>query len=349
VADGLDGEMVTSVGVGTGGSSVNVGSGDRVTAGLVVGAVVAGGGAALTGGALTGGAGGLDPGRGGWDEYPTAATGWDGSARGGAAPRPPAPTGALATVGATAGVPSAHPSVTANGRPRATIPKKMYLGESRTPRTPVRRPERLRSPPDPHSFLTTVRHRDPTSTGGIMVSSARLRPLAAVAAALVFGSTACSAAPHRRAETPGVATLGSAAPSPSATPARPRERIDDTPEDYERLAQPYTDCLDQHGVGIKDTRKGTNAPAPKTVADAAHEACDHLLPLPPWEKDPANPESKDFFRDVVKCLRNKGIKYVEVVDGGYALGGPQNDQRSITKGMDLAPGCEREVAATMKK
>jgi hypothetical protein len=30
---------------------------------------------------------------------------------------------------------------------------------------------------------------------------------------------------------------------------------------------------------------------------------------------------------------------------GWSFGGPQNDQKSITKGMDLSPACEREVAA----
>ena len=77
MADGLDGGTVTSVGVGTGGS-VSVGSGDRDTVGLVAGAVLAGGGARLTGGALAGGGEGLDPGRGGRDEYPAAGADWDG-------------------------------------------------------------------------------------------------------------------------------------------------------------------------------------------------------------------------------------------------------------------------------
>jgi hypothetical protein len=51
---------------------------------------------------------------------------------------------------------------------------------------------------------------------------------------------------------------------------------------------------------------------------------------------------------VVTCLKGKGIRYVELVDDGYALGGPQNDSTSITRGMELAPVCEREVAARKK-
>jgi hypothetical protein len=72
------------------------------------------------------------PGRGGWEEYRAGVTGWDVTTRSGAAPMPPAPPGALATGGFTAGVLSSHPIVTAPGRPNATMPKNTYLGESRT-------------------------------------------------------------------------------------------------------------------------------------------------------------------------------------------------------------------------
>jgi hypothetical protein len=85
----------------------------------------------------------------------------------------------------------------------------------------------------------------------------------------------------------------------------------------------------------------------KAVADAAEKECRPKYPLPPWELDPANPEAKDFARAVVQCLKAKGVKYVEVnPDGpGWSFGGPQNDAQSISKGMELSPACEREVAA----
>jgi hypothetical protein len=51
----------------------------------------------------------------------------------GALPRAAAPPGALTGGGAASGVPSAHPTVTANGRPSVTRPTKTVLGESRTP------------------------------------------------------------------------------------------------------------------------------------------------------------------------------------------------------------------------
>jgi hypothetical protein len=43
-------------------------------------------------------------------------------------------------------VPSAQPTATANGRPRATKPKKRGLGDSRTYGTPVAGGKRLRPP-----------------------------------------------------------------------------------------------------------------------------------------------------------------------------------------------------------
>jgi hypothetical protein len=131
VADALVDGTLTSVGVGTGGS-VSGGHADRVTTGAVVGAVVAAG-ATLAGTVPAGDAEVLDPGRGGCEEYSTAVTGCEVAACAGAAPIPPAPPGALATGGAMSGEPSVQPTVTANGRPRATMPKKMDLGESRTP------------------------------------------------------------------------------------------------------------------------------------------------------------------------------------------------------------------------
>jgi hypothetical protein len=144
-----------------------------------------------------------------------------------------------------------------------------------------------------------------------------------------------------------VATLKSAAASPSAeTKAqRPRERLDTTPEEYEAMLEPYNKCMEQNGGFVKGGK------AEKAKFDAANRICEpQFLPLPPWEKDPANPESRDFARAVVTCLKDKGIEYVAVSDDGIsiALGGEQNDARSIRMGLELAPECERQVAARMK-
>lgn len=65
-------------------------------------------------------------------------------ALGGAAPIPPAPPGALTGGGAGTGEPIIQPTVSAKGRPRATMPKNRGLGDNRTSGTPVRAPEKLR-------------------------------------------------------------------------------------------------------------------------------------------------------------------------------------------------------------
>ena len=141
--------LVISVGVGTGGS-VSVGRvGTELAAdGPGVGPpgvpLVAGLGAPLDGA----GAGEM-PGRAGRDEYCTAVAGCR-SARSGAAPIPPAPmppvpSGAPTEAGLRVGVASVQPIATEIGRPNATSPKKMDLGDNRTSRTPVWRRKRLRA------------------------------------------------------------------------------------------------------------------------------------------------------------------------------------------------------------
>jgi hypothetical protein len=129
VADGLPGGLTIWVGVGTGGN-VRIGGGADVLA-LITGAGVSGG--ALPGATLGGTADTPTDGVAGCDPNSTTVIGRDVDPRAGAAPRPPAPIGALAAGGFTTGAPSIQPTVTANGRPREIMPKKMDLGESRTP------------------------------------------------------------------------------------------------------------------------------------------------------------------------------------------------------------------------
>jgi hypothetical protein len=163
-----------------------------------------------------------------------------------------------------------------------------------------------------------------------------------------------------------VASLATPEASPSAAAQQkaktgpPRERLDDTAEEREALMVPFNKCLKKSGFKDKvqgkltsDRSQSTAEPASKKEENenAAYRACqEQYFPLPAWEKDPANPQARDFARDVVKCLKRKGVKYVEVSDDGIspAFGGDQNDSRSISMGLDLAPECEREVAAAMK-
>ena len=114
------------------------------------------------------------------------------------------------------------------------------------------------------------------------------------------------------------------------------------------MMQPYYTCMAAHGAHV-DKAKGDKEQGQSTsVIDAANKICEpQYMPLPPWEKDPANPEAKDFARKVVACLKGKGVKYVETTADGIsiALGGPQNDSRSITLGMNDMSACEQQVAA----
>ncbi|MEV4844691.1 hypothetical protein AB0K20_15935 [Micromonospora matsumotoense] len=187
----------------------------------------------------------------------------------------------------------------------------------------------------------------------------RKQLMAALFTAVLIGGTGCSASSDDRPDAgvktssagAEVATLqtgtpSAAAPSPSQA-ERPRERLDDTEADIKARYQPYEKCMLEHGVDVHKERAGG---AKSGRIGEANKACDALMPLPPWELDPANPEAKDFARDVVKCLKGKGVRYVEVgSDGsGWAFGGKNNDADSISKGLKYSPACEREVAAKRK-
>ena len=183
-----------------------------------------------------------------------------------------------------------------------------------------------------------------------------------VSAVALAALSACgSSTPEPKADGGGkVATLVSGAPSasPSRSAAqRPRQRLDTTPEEFEAMMAPYNKCVVEHGGLVKrNGSTGQSAPKPARPKDqakyeAANKICEpQYYPLPPWEKDPANPEARDFAVATVKCLKEKGVKYVEVSDDGIsvALGGDQNDRRSISMGMDLIPECERKIAAGKK-
>ncbi|MBM2619019.1 hypothetical protein JIG36_26025 [Actinoplanes sp. LDG1-06] len=185
-----------------------------------------------------------------------------------------------------------------------------------------------------------------------------------VAAIALTALTACGGGGEKTESSDAkVATLTSTAPEKAAPTSkaaqRPRERLDTTPEEFEALLGPYNKCLKDRGYDPDDAKRkavsdagAQAATGPEAEAmDEAFRVCEQqFYPLPPWEKDPANPDARDFAVDVVKCLKGKGVKYVEVSEDGIsiALGGDQNDSRSISMGMDLIPDCERSVAAKNK-
>ncbi|TCB94303.1 hypothetical protein E0H26_21695 [Micromonospora zingiberis] len=191
----------------------------------------------------------------------------------------------------------------------------------------------------------------------------RNRALLASAIALVALS-ACGAADSEKemaGGTPQVPTLITAEPdrSGSALPKdqRPRERLDTTAEEFQALLGPYNKCMKEQGItdeaaiGAGSDQLGIATREETERFEAANRICEpQFFPLPPWEKDPANPEARDFALGVVKCLKDKGVRYVEVAEDGIAIafGGDRNDSRSISMGLDLAPECEREMAAKSK-
>lgn len=158
------------------------------------------------------------------------------------------------------------------------------------------------------------------------------------AALLMIALAGCSTS----ADEPGIATLdGSGSSAEAQTPEveeGPRLRLDLTQAEIDAIYEAYDSCFEEHAVSKEDTA-------------AADAACAHLAPRPPWEVDRNNPDALDFMTEVVACLKDKGVTYVEIDNDptspsiGLTFGGEQNDQKSITLGLEHTPTCEREVAA----
>ncbi len=152
---------------------------------------------------------------------------------------------------------------------------------------------------------------------------------------------------------PEVASLSSGtgqAPAPSAERERPRERLDMTPEDLEALQRPYWKCMGEQGIPDKRAMGDLSVtPESDERIAAAEAACAHTVPLPPWERDPANPESHAFLVRVVDCLRGEGVVKVEVVpgeSGGHtiAMGGAENDAEQVGLALEHMSECEAEAS-----
>lgn len=175
-----------------------------------------------------------------------------------------------------------------------------------------------------------------------------LAPALVVAATFVL--TACGSHPSTpQPVVPTLATSGtSSAPSAKSSSdpgaGRPRERLDMTNDELDALSMAYQECMTANGWSKQ------KVDADPTLEARAEAACVSKNPLPPWELDASNPHASDFVHAVVQCLRGKGVRYVDEEppqNGAYAFsfGGPNNDKDSITKGLELAPECEKEVAA----
>jgi hypothetical protein len=128
-----------SVGVGTGGidsggsgsSDASVGGAEAVAGGALLGTPDTLGPAG-TDDSSEGDSDGVDDGVGEAETGDEAGAAAGRVCRAGASPMPPAPPGASMAADRVAGVASCQPMVTATGRPSATSPKKMDLGDNRT-------------------------------------------------------------------------------------------------------------------------------------------------------------------------------------------------------------------------
>ncbi len=157
------------------------------------------------------------------------------------------------------------------------------------------------------------------------------------------GTVTAHPEPHRHWRKPA---------APPVPRTRPREQLDESNSQLNALYAPYYQCLSQHQSAalVREYRaRHIHTEAWKMVGPAGLRACLPYKPLPPWQYDPANPKALGFVEQVVACLHRHGVLYAQVTDSrsssaiGIALGGAQNDQRSVSLGLQDIPICDQEV------
>ena len=141
----------------------------------------------------------------------------------------------------------------------------------------------------------------------------------ALAALVVVALAACTGA---AANPSGVASLGSPTPGADSS-AAPEASMD--PED---AAIAFAECMREQGVEMPDPKVGPNGEMTVTInggpgsldqeeMQAAHEACQHLMPGPRGEPRELSPEEKDAMLAFAQCMRDHGIDMPDpVFDGG---------------------------------
>lgn len=194
------------------------------------------------------------------------------------------------------------------------------------------------------------------------------RSLIAAAGAIVLLGVlaACSgpAADQSADGDPQVATLETGAPETAdsvdplfAEYGEPiRERLDMTDEEGEAAWAPRDRCIADHtdapqgAAGEGDGGSSSAAAGDPESAAKAEAFCQPLAPLPPWEVDAKNPDAPRFMQQVVDCLREHGVREVEIGEpdpfGGISisLGGENNDPSSISLGMQHMDACMASVS-----
>jgi hypothetical protein len=95
----------------------------------------------------------------------------------------------------------------------------------------------------------------------------------------------------------GKTTANAGVPDPDG---RPRESLYQTVHQLTAMMAPYDNCLFvKHNPLPKNS--GYNA-----RLRAGGAACIKMMPLPPWQLDPANPQARAYIGRVVTCLQQKG-------------------------------------------
>lgn len=174
-----------------------------------------------------------------------------------------------------------------------------------------------------------------------------MKLLMSIAAVVVVAG--CSSTPQAQ---PDVATLNTpsagAPPSASSSTAvtgeegRPRHRLDETPEESQRMIKPWEQCMKEHGADL-DQQPNSIEGAKKWSEEhkAAGDACRPKLPLLPWSMDPDNPEYKDNMHAWVECMKKGGVKVAESNDPETPWTYTSSQQPANSA--EIEENCKREV------
>ncbi|MBF4563990.1 hypothetical protein ITJ62_02840 [Plantibacter sp. VKM Ac-2876] len=194
--------------------------------------------------------------------------------------------------------------------------------------------------------MTRIMHRSLTAAAGAL--------------ALLAALTACAAPSSDQGGDGGIATLETAAPTPTAA-ADPlvakygepvRLRLDMSDEEEADAWKPRDRCLADHTSAEQGTpgNDGGDDVSASSGGDPAKSAeaealCQRVAPLPPWELDAQNPDALQFAQRVVDCLHERGVREVEITEPdafgqiNLAFGGDANDAASISLGMQYVDAC----------
>jgi hypothetical protein len=181
--------------------------------------------------------------------------------------------------------------------------------------------------------------------------------MAAVAAALILGASACGGSSHAK-----VASVSDGGSSDSSSSSAEKQDIRDAMLDFAK-------CMREHGVDMPDptftedgsgggavgvlTGKGSNAPDPDSATfKAAQAACQPILDAAKKDFTPPSPEEQAKMRDqalkFAQCMRDKGFDVPDPSfepDGEMTIRPPQGSDDSSSGNTPQAPDPAFQEAA----